>query len=238
MPNKTILQRCGLALVFTASIAPAVLWALPIDQIPNPRRIQGNWVSDVANILQPETEQKLNTLINQVQAANGSEIAVVTLPDSTPFATPKNLATTLFNTWGIGQKGKDNGLLFLISVGDRRVEIETGYGLEAILPDAKVGRIIQERVTPELRRGDFDKGTLLGTEAITQLLQGKDINLNSDSWNFELIEPVLLTTIGVVWLFFLGAWLLRFFPDASNNLAVCLQGLAGLAFVRGLGQSV
>jgi uncharacterized protein len=152
MPSKTILRRCSLVLVVAASFVPTVLWALPIEQIPNPRKIQGNWVSDVANILQPETEQKLNTLINQLQAYNGSEIAVVTLPDSTPLATPKELATKLFNTWHIGQKDKDNGLLFLISVGDRRVEIETGYGIEAILPDAKVGRIIEQQITPFQKR--------------------------------------------------------------------------------------
>lgn len=239
MPSKTILQRCSLVLIVAASIAPTALWALPIEQIPNPRKIQGNWVSDVANILQPETEQELNKLINQLQAANGSEIAVATLPDSAPFATPKELATKLFNTWGIGQKGKDNGLLFLISVGDRRVEIETGYGLEPILPDTQVGRIIQERVTPALKRGDFDTGTLSGIEAIVQSLQGKDIDLKSDSLNLEAIEAWLVPAfIGVGWLFAIGVWLLRCFPDASNNLAAFLQGLTGLAFVRGLGQSV
>lgn len=238
MLSETIRQRCTLVLVVAAAVVPTVLWAFPIERIPNPRRIQGNWVSDVANILRPETEQKLNTLINQLQAANGSEMAVVTVPDSTPLATPKELATTLFNAWGIGQKGKDNGVLFLVSLGDRRVEIETGYGAEALLPDARIGQIIRQRVTPELRRGDFDKGTLLGAEAIALLLQSKDIDLLSGSSFFKPIEPVPVVIIGVVWLFSLGVWLLRFVPDVRDNLAEYLQGLAGLACVRGLGQSV
>lgn len=175
MPSKATRQHCLLALVAAASIAPTALWALPIEQIPNPRQIKGNWVSDVANILKPETEQQLNRLINQLQSTNGNEIAVVTLPDSTPFSTPKELATKLFNTWGIGQRGKDNGLLFLVSLGDRRVEIETGYGVEAILPDAKVGRIIAQRVTPAFKQRRFDAGILAGTEALVLTLQGKPL---------------------------------------------------------------
>jgi uncharacterized protein len=244
MPSKTILRRCSLVLVVAASFVPTVLWALPIEQIPNPRKIQGNWVSDVANILQPETEQKLNTLINQLQAYNGSEIAVVTLPDSTPLATPKELATKLFNTWHIGQKDKDNGLLFLISVGDRRVEIETGYGIEAILPDAKVGRIIEQQITPAFKRGDFDAGTLSGTKAISQLLQGKEIDRGSDAWNSNLLKSLPpLAIFWVIFIFTIGFYsfvfyLPCFFFNSVGNLAASIQGLSGLVLVRGLGQSV
>lgn len=240
MSSMTIRQRCNLALFVAVSIAPTVLWAFPIEQIPNPRKIEGNWVSDVANILQPETEKKLNTLINQLKEANGSEMAVVTVPDSAPFATPKELTTKLFNTWGIGQKGKDNGLLFLVSVSDHRVEIETGYGIEVILSDAQVGRIIEQKVTPAFKSGNFDAGTLSGTETIAQLLQGKDIDLNSKPWNSQSIEAwfVLVIWRSALFITLLGACLLLACPHLSHNLAAGLQTLAGLALVRGLGKSV
>jgi uncharacterized protein len=64
----------------------------------------------------------------------------------------------------IGKKRQDNGVLVLISVGDRRVEIETGYGVEALLPDAKVGNIIDTQIIPYFKKGDFAGGTLAGTK--------------------------------------------------------------------------
>jgi uncharacterized protein len=253
MPSKTIRQRWTLVLVVAAAVAPTVLWAFPIERIPNPRRVQGNWVSDVANILRPETEQQLNTLINQLQAANGSEMAVVTVPDSRPLATPKQVATTLFNRWGIGQKGKDNGVLFLVSLGDRRVEIETGYGVEAILPDARVGQIIRQRVTPQFKTGNFDAGTLLGTEAIVQVLQaqGKAISASSaiaepfDLWLARAIMDLIPVIVGGIPVIVGGCFLFLFivalsssFPEFNNHLATSVQGLIGLLVMRGLGRSV
>jgi uncharacterized protein len=71
-------------------------------------------------------------------------------------------ATELFNTFKIGKKGVDNGVLMLISKGDRRVEIETGYGMEERLPDARAGAIIRSALTPRFQQGDFDGGTLAG----------------------------------------------------------------------------
>ncbi len=100
-------------------------------------------------------------------------MAVVTVPETAPAASPKTFATELFNKWGIGKKGKDNGVLFLISVGDRRVEIETGYGVEGILPDAKVGNIINTQIIPRFKKGDFEGGTLAGTKALVVILESE-----------------------------------------------------------------
>jgi uncharacterized protein len=128
-------------------------------------------VTDKAEILQPETETQLNRMIARLEAKNGAEIAVVTVPETAPAASPKEFTTNLFNYWKIGKKGQDNGVLFLISVKDRRVEIETGYGVEGILPDAKVGNIIETEITPRFRQKDFDGGTLAGTRAIIVSLE-------------------------------------------------------------------
>ncbi len=110
-------------------------------------------------------------MIEQLEAQNGTELAVVTVPLTAPAASPKEFTTELFNYWGIGKKEQDNGVLFLISVGDRRVEIETGYGIEGILPDAKVGRIIDTKIKPRFKQGDFDGGTLAGTQALVVALE-------------------------------------------------------------------
>ena len=156
----------------TAAIVsiPTLSLAVSVEQVPNPRQANGGWVSDVANILSPDTEASLNQQISELEAKNGSEIAVVTVPDTAPSATPKQFATTLFNYWGIGKAAHNNGVLLLISQGDRRVEIETGYGIGEHLSDAQVGQIIDQQIIPRLKQGDFDGGTLAGIQAVTQEL--------------------------------------------------------------------
>ncbi len=151
--------------------SPLKSQALTIQEVPNPRQVNGGWVTDTAGMLDATTEAKLNSLISELEAKNGAEMAVVTVPETAPSASPKEFATTLFNYWGIGKKGKDNGVLFLISKSDRRVEIETGYGIEAILPDAKVGNLIDTQIIPRFKQGDFNGGTLAGTKALVIALE-------------------------------------------------------------------
>jgi uncharacterized protein len=179
---KTIVKSiCGA--VFTLSVVsfPPLALALDVKDVPNPQQNQGGRVSDMAKVLSPETEADINRLLSKLESTNSSEIAVVTVPETSPSTTPKEFATTLFNYWGIGKKGRDNGVLFLISTGDRRVEIETGYGVEGILPDALVGKIITEKITPQLKQGNYDLGTLNGTQALIKVLESGASNSNSQS---------------------------------------------------------
>ena len=160
---------CFCAINLAAIALSPVAIALRVEEVPNPRQ-SGGWVTDMTNTLSPETEAQLNQMISDLEAKNGSEIAVVTVPETSPSATPKEFATTLFNYWHIGKADKNNGVLFLISTGDRRVEIETGYGIASILPDAQVRNIINQEITPKFKQGDFDGGTLVGTQKIITVL--------------------------------------------------------------------
>lgn len=162
------LKRFLKASPFTLAIVlfPCVGLAVEVKDVPNPRQINGTWVTDMAQMLDEPTEAQLNSMISQLERKNGTEIALVTVPETAPAASPKEFTTKLFNYWGIGKKGKDNGVLLLISKSDRKVEIETGYGMEAILPDAKVGNIINTQITPRFKQGDFNGGTLAGTKAL------------------------------------------------------------------------
>jgi len=163
------------------SFAP-LCWAVPIASVPNPRRTNGGWVTDMAEMLSPETEATLNREISNLEAKNSSEIAVVTVPDISPTTNAKAYATELFNTWGIGKRGKNNGVLFLVSKADRRVEIVTGKGLTRILPDNKVSTILRQDVTPQFKQGQFDKGVLAGTNSIiTQVEQFDSLTTSSTS---------------------------------------------------------
>ncbi|WP_370583813.1 YgcG family protein [Oxynema sp. CENA135] len=165
--------------VFTAVILLFCFWSVPshalsIQDVPNPRQLNGTWVSDTAEMLSPTAESQLNQMIDDLERQNGSEIAVVTVLTTKPYPTPKQFTTALFNQWGIGKRGQDNGILFLVSKNDRRVEIETGYGLEGILPDAKVGRIVETQIIPRFKQEDFEGGILAGTQALISILIGEE----------------------------------------------------------------
>ncbi len=179
-PVKRLLKASS----FTVAVVlfPLVGLAVDVKDVPNPRQTNNTWVTDMAEILDEPTEAQLNAVISQLERSNGTEIAVVTVPETAPSASPKEFTTALFKYWGIGKKGQDNGVLFLISKDDRRVEIETGYGVEAILPDAKVGNIISTQITPRFKQGDFKGGTLAGTKALVVALeapQGSSVNQES-----------------------------------------------------------
>ena len=167
-------------LCFSAIAFPLTSQAITVQEVPNPRQ-NNSWVTDKANILSDSTETQLNQMIAELEAKNGSEIAVVTVPDTKPSATPKAFATELFNSWKIGKKGTNNGVLLLISSDERRVQIETGSGLQSILPDAQVVKIIKIEITPRFKQQDFNGGTLAGTKALVNVLQTSIANVQSQN---------------------------------------------------------
>jgi uncharacterized protein len=177
--NKEIIGSS--LLCFSVIAFPVTSQAITVQEVPNPRQVNNTWVTDKANILSDSTETQLNQIISDLKTKNGSEIAVVTVPDTKPSATPKAFATELFNFWGIGKKGKNNGVLLLISSGQRRVQIETGSGIQSILPDAKTVGIIETEITPRFKQQDFDGGTLAGTKALVNVLQTPMVKVQSQT---------------------------------------------------------
>ena len=177
--NKEIIGSS--LLCFSVIAFPVTSQAITVQEVPNPRQVNNTWVTDKANILSDSTETQLNQIISDLKTKNGSEIAVVTVPDTKPSATPKAFATELFNFWGIGKKGKNNGVLLLISSGQRRVQIETGSGIQSILPDAKTVGIIETEITPRFKQQDFGGGTLAGTKALVNVLQTPRVNAQSQT---------------------------------------------------------
>ena len=177
------------SIFFGVLLSPLSTLAITVEEVPNPRSTYGGWVSDTADILSDSTEAELNKMISELEAKNGAEIAVVTVAETSPSASPKAFTTELFNYWGIGKKDVNNGVLYLISVGDRRVEIETGYGLTKILPDEKVKNIIDNKIIPNYKEGNFDNGTVKGTQAIissfiTRRTSSTEISINKSELIF------------------------------------------------------
>jgi uncharacterized protein len=162
-------------LCFALISFPLPSLAVTVQDVPNPRQVYGGWVTDMANLFDSETKATLNQIISKLEAENGTEIAVVTVPDTAPADSPKQFATQLFNYWGIGKTNINNGVLFLISKDEHRVEIDTGYGIEKILPNAQVSHIIDQLIIPHFKQGDFTGGTLAGIEVLTNALARHDM---------------------------------------------------------------
>ena len=122
------------------------------------------YVNDYANILSETVERFIqNTSVN-LERKTGVQVVVVTV-SSLEGKSIEEYANELFNKWGIGDHKKDNGLLLLCSLDDRKFRIEVGYGLEGVLPDGKTGRIQDEYIIPYLRNNNFNKGILEGYKA-------------------------------------------------------------------------
>ncbi|AFZ46300.1 protein of unknown function DUF477 [Cyanobacterium stanieri PCC 7202] len=204
MKIKLLSRSVLLSLLFSLSLFlfPLISYSLTPQEVPNPQAIYGGWVTDMANVLSDNSRNTLNREISNLEAEKGVEIAIVTVDSTQTRATPKEFTTELFNHWGIGKAQIDNGILFLVSMGDRRVEIETGYGMEGILPDARVGNIIDNQIIPNFREGNYEKGILDGTMAIIEAInvsyefETLDVNSRLYSPNYFLPLLTLLISVG------------------------------------------
>ncbi|MEK7868598.1 MAG: TPM domain-containing protein [Candidatus Omnitrophota bacterium] len=137
------------------------------------------YVNDYANILSSETKAKLTALSAEIENKTTSQLAILTIDATSPLDI-ETYAVKLFEKWGIGQKQKNNGVLILVAVKDRRVRIEVGYGLEGAIPDALANNIIQKSMIPFFKNGDYDAGVLQGAAVISKLI--------ASEYNVEISE--------------------------------------------------
>lgn len=145
-----------------------------VAAVPNPRVASGGWVSDPAGAISAR-QADINALISELERETSAEIAVVVLPSIGEFV-PKEFATELFNHWGVGKKGKDNGILVLQILDQRRIEIETGYGLEGALPDVKCRWIIDDIAIPYFKAGSFSDGHYEVTRALIRGIRNEELS--------------------------------------------------------------
>jgi uncharacterized protein len=130
------------------------------------------WVNDYADILNNEEEDYLNTKLGFYEDSTSTQIFIVTINDHQGMAI-EQLGAEIGEEWEVGQKGKENGMLILIYPDDRKITIQTGYGLEEYVPDAIAKRIIENEITPEFKNGNYVLGLDKGTTVIMNLLSGK-----------------------------------------------------------------
>jgi uncharacterized protein len=203
------------------------------------------YVNDYVGVFSKEEKANLEEEIAAYTASTTNELAVVVIPELNG-ETVEQYANELFMKWGIGKKDKDNGVLFLIAINDRKVRIEVGYGLEGDLPDSKAGSILRTSVTPNFKSGDYAGGIYAGVEQIMSATGGNYIEPNvevfqdtKDTSTGIAVNIVAGIMFGLVFLTFLfsvfmaiAAWLGR---STSWYTGGVVGAFAGGCFIAALG---
>ena len=130
-------------------------------------------VVDQARVLSQSTKDELETLLATHENNTTNQVVVVTI-ESLGNAQIEEYSIELARRWGIGQKGKDNGVVLVVAPNDKQVRIEVGYGLEGTLTDALSSSIINYYIIPEFKKGDIQNGINIGTQKIIALLDGDE----------------------------------------------------------------
>lgn len=220
---------CGLACLLLAVVAQAALSFPPLT---------GRVVDD-AHILSSQTQDQLTALLAQEEKQTGNQIVVATLP-SLQGTTIEQYGYQLGRAWGIGRKGKNNGTLLIVVPSIHKVRIEVGYGLEGQITDAQSRIIIDEFMLPAFRRGDYDSGTMAGTQAIIKVLGGVTLSPNDQNASDQdrrggggigFPWPLIVILIWIVFGRFL--WPLLFLGGGSRGWGGGLGGFGGGGFGGG-----
>jgi len=169
--NKKKIFRIISCAVFIGGIFLSPLFA---QDVKFPSQPEG-YVNDYAGLLTAADKKAISKLALELEEKTTAQLAVVTLKTVRP-ETIEGYAVKLFQKWGIGQKGKDNGILLLIVINDREVRIETGYGLEGALPDVICNKIIQNIIIPNFKSQNYSKGIHDGAYAVINLV-AKEYNV-------------------------------------------------------------
>jgi len=137
----------------------------------------GYMIHDEANVLSSSDKQMLEYIVKAEADSTSNQIAVLVV-QSLEGDDIDAYSNRVFNEWKLGQAKRDNGVLFLISIDDRVMRIETGRGLEGVLTDAQSSRINRNQVAPFFRRGQYGEGIKAGVVAIIQTIKGEYKNDN------------------------------------------------------------
>lgn len=162
-------SRIPAALLCIAGIAHAADWKA--------LRPQG-YVSDFAGVLDAQSRAALEQYCGAVERATGAQMALVTVRtlEGEPI---EDVANTIYRAWGVGQKGRNEGILLLLAINDRRSRLEIGYGLEPILPDGLDGSVLRE-MRPALRQRQYGEALMAAAQQLgTTIARAKNATLSA-----------------------------------------------------------
>ena len=162
------------------------------QEIPK-KKYNDKAVQDYINLLSANEQRLLNTKLKNYADTTSTGIAIAIrndIKDDIDF-----YAARMLTKWGLGQKGKDNGILLVLDTGQRKIAISTGYGVEHLLTDALSKRIIENIITPEFKKGNFYKGLDKGTSAIMQVMSGEYQGTSQGNEGIPIIFIILFFII-------------------------------------------
>jgi uncharacterized protein len=159
-------------------------------------------VVDEATLFSAAQKAELESTLENHENNTSNQVVVVTLKSLDGYDI-RDYGLELGRAWGIGQKDKNNGVLLIIAPNERKVSIEVGYGLEGALPDATAKSIIDQRMLPYFKEGDYFGGAKLGVGAIISAIQGEyvpyEVESSSKSFKFtDLIIPLIFLFVFIV----------------------------------------
>src|SRR4051812_29279023 len=163
---------CG-SLVLVACLATRAAAQPAPPQLTRP-------VNDFAGVIDRQSADAMDAMIHTLQQTTGDVVVVATIDTFQPYGSIQEYAVKMFENAGrgIGQRGKDNGLLVLLAVKDRRVQVEVGYDLEEFVNDAFAGQVSRQDMAPEFAQGRYGAGLLAGvTRLIGRVAQGRNVTL-------------------------------------------------------------
>lgn len=137
-------------------------------------------VNDFAHVVDPQSRNAMEALIRSLEQASGDIVRVATVETFAPYGDIDQYAVKMFENHGrgIGLRGKDNGVLIVAAIKDRRLKVEVGYDLEQFVTDGFAGQVIRENITPQFRSGDYGPGLLSGVSAIIgRIADGRNVTL-------------------------------------------------------------
>jgi uncharacterized protein len=151
------------------------LTCLLVAAVPPVPEQPANYVVDLANIIDPQTEADLNRRLKELEDRTTAQMVVLTIK-SLEGEPMEKFSLRTAEKWALGQKGKDNGVLITVAEQDRKYRIEVGYGLEAILPDSLVGSIGRECFIVNFRMGNYPLGISEAVKKIAGQITGNEVN--------------------------------------------------------------
>lgn len=157
------------ALAIVLLLISSTAFAIPADELLNSLRPTAD-VNDYAKVLTPSEKTDLENQCRQLREKNGAELSVVIIK-SLEGGQIDDTAVKLFERWKIGKRGKDNGVLVLVAIEDRRARIEVGYGLEPVLPDILAGQILREDLFPAFRQQQYAAGLKSTISRIVSIIE-------------------------------------------------------------------
>jgi uncharacterized protein len=203
------MRRCRSVIVFLSLIfcifglSGSVIQA---QEYPEPV----GFINDFAGLLSKDAGLRLEERLSNLEKDTSAEVVFVSV-ETIGNSTLEEYAAGLFQAWGIGKKGKDNGVLFLISLAEGDIRIEVGYGLESVITDGRAGRILDSEVVPYFKEKNFDEGIENGLIAVEEYIRDgnppvpvvEDNPVLNFLTKFNLPMPLLIG-LGVITIYILG----------------------------------